>query len=204
MSLRKRFHAWLLSRATVRYDATVNRYKVELFAGIKGMVVEIGPGPGSNLKYYPKDITLVGIEPNIFMHRYFDAEARKLGLQNMKLITASAEHIPLKDNVADAVVSTLVLCSVADPGRVLEEVRRVLKPGGKFIFLEHVAARKKSPLYLAQKIFKPFWKLIADGCNPDRETLTSINKAGFEKISAVPLKIGKSIISPHIAGVALK
>ncbi|MDO8510059.1 MAG: class I SAM-dependent methyltransferase [bacterium] len=204
MSFRKRLHAWLLAKGAESPEVETERLKRELFSGMRGLVVEIGSGPGSNLPYFPKGITLVAVEPNSHMREYFEARAHTIGFNNYKFLTSSAEEIPLGDNTADAVVSTRVLCSVRDLTKVLHEVRRLLKPAGEFIFIEHVAAPRRSLLYFFQKIFKLPWGFIADGCRPDQETLYLIKRAGFSEVKAESLKIGNGLIAPHIFGIARK
>ena len=122
----------------------------------------------------------------------------------MELRTGSAERLDVEDATADAVVSTLVLCSVADLAAVLKEIRRVLKPGGRFVFIEHVAAPQGTWLRRAQRAFRPLSKTFADGCQPDRETWRAIEAAGFAQVDLEHFRAPAPIISPHIAGVAVK
>ncbi|XP_049931906.1 uncharacterized protein LOC116247368 isoform X4 [Nymphaea colorata] len=117
----------------------------------------------------------------------------------------AGEGLPAEDCSMDFVVGTLVLCSVKDVRATLEEVLRVLKPGGRFIFLEHVAALDGTPLRLLQGILNPLQKFFADGCHLNRETGKEISKAGFSDVdlnmSFVP---GLALLSPHVYGVAIK
>jgi len=107
--------------------------------GVPNYVLEIGPGAGPNLAYFSPHIRWVGIEPNPFMHPYLRRQAERLN-RTVEIRDASAERVPLQDNSVDAVVSTLVLCSVKDVSGALQEILRVLRPGGRFVFIEHVAA----------------------------------------------------------------
>lgn len=118
---------------------------------------------------------------------------------------AEAEHLEFADNSIDAVVSTLVLCSVEDLEGTLQEILRVLKPGGRFYFLEHVAAPQGTWLRRMQQWIRPVWKKLGDGCRPDRETWVALEQAGFEQVEyqrfSAPVP---AIVRPQIIGVAMK
>ena len=106
-------------------------------------LMEIGPGTGANLAYMPKGCRWIGIEPNQYMHDRLRTKASKHSIE-ADFAVASAEGIAVDDETIDCVVSTLVLCSATDPAKVLSEVKRALKPDGRFYFIEHVAAPKKT------------------------------------------------------------
>jgi ubiquinone/menaquinone biosynthesis C-methylase UbiE len=185
------------------YEPLVIDRKQSLFNELAGTVLEIGPGIGTNLYLYPPSICWIGVEPNPYMHHYIRATAEQLGL-TIDLRLGTAEQIDLADASVDAAVSTLVLCSVSDPVQSVREVLRVLKPGGRFIFVEHVAAPKGSGHRLFQRLFRPIWVSLAGNCHPDRETWTLIEQAGFAEVQIdhFPLPVG--LTSPHIAGYAKK
>jgi len=196
--------ALLQARLNGRYELSIAARKQALFAGIRGDVLEIGPGTGVNLVYLPVGIRWIGIEPNRFMHRYL----RELGLQlglSTDIRVGTAEQLPIPDNSMDVVISTQVLCSVVDPARVVHEIQRVLKPGGRFLFVEHVAAASGTALRRWQRLARPISALIGDGCHPDRETWSDIEQAGFAHIQLEHFEIESAVLSkPHIAGVATK
>ncbi len=198
-----RFNAWLLHKGSDRYNERVDERKRNLFSGLSGDVLEIGPGTGANLEYYPDKISLTGLEPNPHMQDYLKEKARRTG-RTIEIITGMAEDIPAAADSFDAVVSTLVLCSVDSLHDSLAEIKRVLKPGGQFIFLEHVAAPQKSWLRTAQRFIKPLWKRMADGCHPDRETWKSIEKTGFQHVEIKHFKLSFPIVGSHIMGRAIK
>ncbi len=200
---RKRVFAWMMSKGNAKYERAVAERKRALLGALSGTVVEIGPGAGANLSYFPPGIRWIGMEPNPFMHAYLRREAERHGLQ-VDLRTGSAERLEVEDASVDAVVSTLVLCSVANLLGVLEEIRRVLKPGGRFVFIEHVAAPQGTWLRSVQRAFRPLSKTFADGCHPDRETGRAIESAGFAPLDLEHFRAPAPIISPHIAGVAVK
>ncbi|WP_392477824.1 class I SAM-dependent methyltransferase [Nostoc sp. C110] len=199
----KRFFAWMMAQSSSTYDNIVGERKRSLFANLQGKVLEIGPGTGPNLPYYPKDIHWIGIEPNPHMHSYLQKQAKKLGL-NIDLRIGNAEWLDAEDNSIDTVVSTLVLCSVPNIDYTLQAILRVLKPGGRFLFIEHVAAPKGTVLRQVQSAIRPIWQVIGDGCHPDRETLIALENAGFASINYERFDAQLPIVSPHIIGVATK
>ena len=198
-----RIHAWVLANLGHRYERMVASRKRELFAGIGKSVLEIGPGTGPNLAYYPPGVRWLGVEPNPFMHPYLQKAAAQAGLQ-IDLRSGTAERLPADDNSMDTVVSTLVLCSVADPETALQEVLRVLKPGGRFLFLEHVAAPEGTFLRRVQTFIRPLWKIIGDGCHPDRDTGPAIEHAGFSEVTYENFRLPLGPVATQIVGVALK
>lgn len=198
-----RLNAWLLHRGSDRYNERVDNRKRELFSGLSGKVLEIGPGTGANLEYYPDGVSLAGLDPNPHMQEYLKEKAQQTG-REIKVITGRAEDIPAADEVFDAVVSTLVLCSVDSQKNSLAEIKRVLKPGGKFIFIEHVAAPNDSFSRRLQKFVKPLWVRVADGCHPDRETWKTIEDAGFADVGMERFRLSLPIVAPHIMGTAIK
>lgn len=199
----KSVFAWMMAHLSAKYEKAVGDRKQALFATIHGNVLEIGPGTGPNLSYYPKDIHWIGIEPNSYMHPYLNKEAEKLGL-NIDIRTGTAERIDAEDNSIDTVVSTLVLCSVPSLSATLQEILRVLKPSGRFLFIEHVAAPQGTLLRKVQSGIKPIWKVVADGCNPDRETWIALDNAGFESVNYQYFEAPFPIVSPHIIGIGNK
>jgi len=183
--------------------------KKELFSKLSGQVLEIGPGTGVNLIFYPKEINWVGIEPNKAMHPYLQEKAKNHGI-DVELFEGITKEFGIKDNFFDFVVCTLVLCSVSSVSDLLREIQRVLKPGGKFLFLEHVVDNKNSFRRLVQKVL-PFtpWLYFSDGCHPGRDTAKYIQKAGFNNIKYQSyLQERKGVIiwvnKPHIYGYAIK
>ncbi|MEH1817663.1 MAG: class I SAM-dependent methyltransferase [Nostoc sp.] len=199
----KRFFALMMAKSSGTYDKIVGERKLSLFANLQGKVLEIGPGTGPNLPYYPKDIHWIGIEPNPHTHSYLKKQAEKLNL-NIDLRIGNAEWLDAEDNSIDTVVSTLVLCSVPNIDYTLQAILRVLKPGGRFLFIEHVAAPQGSLLRQLQNRISPIWKVIGDGCHPDRETWIALENAGFSSINYERFDAKLPIISPHIIGVATK
>ncbi|NNE83912.1 MAG: methyltransferase domain-containing protein [Alphaproteobacteria bacterium] len=208
-NLRQRLFANLMAGQDQLNYELHHEKKAQLFEGISGTVVEIGPGTGVNLQFLGEGVEWIGIEPNEAMHQHLRNEARALG-REIKLYTGFAEDTGIADNSIDFVISTLVLCSVSDLAGTLYEITRVLKPGGRFIFLEHVADKKGTFRRLVQKTvpFTP-WRFFADGCEPGREIGETIEEAGFANVEYKKImQEGPGIIlainRPHIFGVATK
>jgi ubiquinone/menaquinone biosynthesis C-methylase UbiE len=180
---RQRAFAWALAHLNKKYERFVQKYKQRLFADLSGTVLEIGPGSGANLRYFAREgIRWIGIEPNPFMCQYLEEGATRLGIQ-IEMRSGTADDLPVPDGSVDAVVSTLVLCCVADQQLTLREIVRVLKPGGKFVFIEHVAAPSGTRLRRFQNWVTPLWRRLGDGCHPNRETWIELEKAGFDKLT---------------------
>ena len=201
--VRARVFVYLLRAVNARYELWIAERKRALMGDLSGTVLEIGPGTGVNLGYYAPGVRWIGIEPNVYMQPHLRKEAEARGLQ-VDLRTGVAERLDAADNSVDAVVSTLVLCSVSSIERVLKEVQRVLKPGGKFVFIEHVAAPKGSWLRWLQLILRPCCRFFAEGCHPDRETWRAIDRAGFAEVKYEHFRAPLPVVSPQIAGVAIR
>ncbi|HKL19788.1 MAG TPA: class I SAM-dependent methyltransferase [Halalkalibaculum sp.] len=178
-------------------------YKEELFSGLSGSILEIGAGTGANLDYYPQELDLWMLEPSPYMRNYLQEKAKEAD-QNIHMISGFAENMPFPAEKFDAVVATLVLCSVEDVEESLSEIYRVLKPGGRFYFIEHVAARENSWLRTLQNWITPLWKVIADGCHPNRNTAEWIRRSGFTDVQIERTRVNIPVVGPHIIGSAVK
>jgi ubiquinone/menaquinone biosynthesis C-methylase UbiE len=143
------------------------RHRTELLATVHGDVVEIGFGTGLNLPYYPKGVLkLTAVDPNAGMHRLAQKRVRRSGIEvDHRLV--SGERLPFEDNRFDCAVSTFTLCSIADVNQALGEVHRVLKPGGRFLFLEHGLSPEPSVLQWQRRL-NWLQMCLANGCHLDR------------------------------------
>ena len=202
-SWRARAFAWGMAHGTGPYERWMAERKRSLLGNLSGEVVEIGPGSGNNLSYLPREVRWTGIEPNPFFHPYIRKEAARLD-RPVRLRVGLAEHLELEDASVDAVVGTLVLCSVDRVEAVLEEILRVLKPGGRYCFLEHVAAPEGSRLRWFQGAVRPVWSSLLDGCRPDADTRVRIARAGFAQLNWEDFQGPLPVVSPHICGFAEK
>lgn len=164
------------------YETSIRAVKDSLFARLdaRGVrdVVEIGVGTGPNMRYYG-DMRVTGVEPNAASHAYAAANAAKHGLERFDVIEGVAENLPMPDASADAVVGTLVNCSVASVARAAAEAKRVLRPGGVYLFLDHVAAPSGTPLLALQKTLEPLNRIAYEGCRLTRDPVADIEAAGF-------------------------
>jgi ubiquinone/menaquinone biosynthesis C-methylase UbiE len=198
-----RLQAKLMAKRAPAYNQMVGDRKYILLGNLTGTVLEIGPGTGTNLPFYRSDIHWIGVEPSLAMHPYLTEQAAKARLTG-ELRTGIAEALDVADNYVDAVVSTLVLCSVEDQHQALAEIKRVLKPGGKFVFIEHVAAPEGTSTRRWQEWLTPVSKAVADGCHPNRETWKAIAQAGFTQVEIEHFALPVALEGPHIAGFAVK
>ncbi|HTO99297.1 MAG TPA: class I SAM-dependent methyltransferase, partial [Myxococcales bacterium] len=144
-----------------------------------------------------------GVDPNPFMEGYLRAEAARLGIP-IQFHLGTAESLPLPDGSVDAVISTLALCSTASQEQALQEALRVLKKGGRLLFLEHVAAPRGTRLRTLQDLVTPFWRRLGDGCRPNRETWVALERAGFASLTYQRFTAPTFLISPEIVGQAAK
>lgn len=150
-----------------------------LLAGARGRTLELGAGTGLNLGHYPAAVSeLVLTEPEPPMAAKLEAGVRARGLP-ARVVRSGAEELPFADASFDTVVATLVFCTVTDLGRSLDEVGRVLAPGGQLLYLEHV--RHPDPARARrQERLTPIQRRVACGCHLDRATPAAIAQAGFE------------------------
>ncbi|KAF8399496.1 hypothetical protein HHK36_015362 [Tetracentron sinense] len=206
------FYAVTIDKSMKLYEAEVAGYKAKLFTSLRGKankVLELGIGTGPNLKYYASDasVHVFGVDPNKKMEKYAQtaAVAAGLPLSNFNFIQAVGEALPLSDASMDAVIGTLVLCSVKDVNMTLEEVKRVLKPGGLYLFVEHVAAQDGTALRFLQGVLDPLQQTVSDGCHLTRETGKDISEAGFSDLDInMAFFSTLSLIGPHVYGIACK
>lgn len=161
-------------------ETAFSGWRQELLAGARGRVLEVGVGTGKNLPYYPDgtEVTAIDFSPNMI------ARARKrreeLALKNIELIEMDVQELDFADASFDTVVSTCVFCSVPLPVAGLRELRRVLKPEGRMLMLEHVRSKKPLTGFLMD-ILNPL-PLYIYGANINRHTLTNLREAGFTDI----------------------
>ena len=204
-TLRARFHAWALAKAHKTMHETYGDRKKAMFGDLKGTVLEVGPGPGTNFSYYPKEIELLALEPNPFMHSHLRRQADAHGLK-VDIRSTKGEQMDVPNSSVDFVVGTLVMCSVSNQRMVIAEVLRALKPGGKFLFIEHVAAARGTRLRRGQNLVRRPWRWLSEGCMPNRETWSAIESGGFAELELERFRadVPMPLVSPHIAGVATK
>ncbi len=156
-------------------------YRERVLAGAEGRVLEIGIGAGANLKWYPASVKeIIGLEPSarlISMARHAAAQSPQR-IAAVNFMEASAEAIPLEPGTVDTVVMTWTLCSIPAPLQALREMRRVLKPGGQILFVEHGQSPDGSVKKWQDRL-TPIWKRIAGGCHLNRPISALLEQAGF-------------------------
>jgi SAM-dependent methyltransferase len=174
----------------------------ELLAGAHGSVLEIGAGTGLNLRHYPVGLEeLVLVEPGELIADRMDLSLAPDGVPT-RLVRAPAEHLPFAEGAFDVVVSTLVLCTVSDPARAVAEIVRVLKPGGRLLFCEHVGAKSGWRRALQRRSARA-WAAFADGCRCDRPTLATIeSQMRVESVKHGSWRGMPAIVKPLIWGRA--
>lgn len=153
-------------------------YRRRLVASASGTVLEIGAGYGATFPGYPDAVTrVIALEPDPHLRRAAESAAADSRVP-IVVREGVAEHLPLGDGSIDTVVASLVLCSVTDQAAALREVRRVLRPGGRLLYYEHVRSAHASVAVL-QDLLTPCWAFTAGGCHPNRDTESAISAAGF-------------------------
>lgn len=178
-------------------------HKRRVLADLPPTVVELGAGVGANVPYLRPGSTLVAIEPNVPMHRRLRAAAERRGV-HLDLRERVAERTGLAGQSVDTVISSLVLCTVRDPGEVLAEVRRILRPGGTFRFVEHVAARAGTPTRTLQRALRRPWAWTFEGCSCERDLAGLLRAAGFARVDIEPFRLHTPFVpfNTQIAGIA--
>jgi SAM-dependent methyltransferase len=179
------------------------RRRRRLLAEARGEVLEIGAGTGLNLRHYPADLDrLVLAEPGPRIGSHIDLDRAPAGVA-ARLIGAPAEELPFEDASFDTVVSTLVLCTVTDPERAVAEIARVLRPDGRLLFLEHVAADGGWRRTM-QRRSADAWASFADGCRCDRHTLATIEaRMEVEALERASWRGMPAIVKPLVSGRAV-
>jgi SAM-dependent methyltransferase len=202
--VRGRLNSWFLAAADEPMHREYGARKRRIFGDLPDTIVELGPGSGANFRYYPRGTCVIAVEPNPMMLKRMYAQAVRYGVE-IDLRHAGAEGMEVESESADLVVSTLVLCSVRDPDRVLSEVRRVLRPGGRFAFLEHVAAEPGSRLRRVQERVRRPWAWLGEGCQLNRDTARTIESAGFSQLAIERFDGPKRTpFQPHVSGFATR
>jgi SAM-dependent methyltransferase len=176
-----------------------------LLGALRGTVLELGPGAGAGLRHYSPNVRWIGVEPDAGQRARLRHEAARLG-RRAQVLPGRAERLDLADGSVDAAVGSLVLCSVTDQAVALAELYRVLRPGGRYVFAEHVAAPAGTWLRRAQCAWAALAGTFGARCAPDRDSLPAIERAGFDVVELHsylrPGPFGAGI--PHIAGAAVR
>ncbi len=199
---------WLVRHALRHPDAVLPKYFADLLEGVHGRVVEIGCGRGTLFPYYPGTVDeLLGVEPNVWSR----CEAAKAGSQlafpvRVLEINEADGNLPIGTSSIDVVVCCETLCSVAEPDRILVEVRRTLRPGGELRIYEHVLASSGMGRMVQRIVDRMGWPRLLGGCHTSRDTVRMISAVGFEWVSLRCIWYARMLIlwpaGPHVIGRA--
>lgn len=229
-NFRHRIFAWISCKFADMKTQEYEDFKSTAFASLKEMsshdpklkeektlrILEIGAGVGANFGMYPDNTRLIVADPNPYFEKYFrDNVAKFPNIKTSTIIVAKGEDIDMvQSNSVDVVVTTLVLCSVSDVAKVVSQVKRVLVPGGKYIFVEHVKEWDKknhgTRRFLQSLLTNlGMWPFLFDGCHLNRNPLSAIEAVGFSNVSVdeqyAPMPAWfMSVAAPHLKGVATK
>ncbi|WP_158630440.1 class I SAM-dependent methyltransferase [Glycomyces terrestris] len=202
------FARWYPKAAASIEDRGLGEQRARLLAGLSGRVLEVGSGHGANFPHYPPAVTeLVAVEPEAALRDLAREQADGLGLA-ATVLDGQAERLAFENDSFDAVVSTLVLCSVEDQDRALAEIHRVLKPGGRLVLLEHVGSENRNLRALEYLFDVVIWSHVMGGCHTSRGTGAALAAAGFDTAGLEPRRLPylpyPLKASPHLAGEARK
>jgi ubiquinone/menaquinone biosynthesis C-methylase UbiE len=195
---------WLYDLAGRRAEkGELGEQRRALVSRLEGTVLEVGAGTGLNLPHYERASRVVAVEPDLGMAGRLRKRAPQAAVP-VEVVAASAESLPYEDETFDTTVITFVLCSVDDPQAALAEVRRVLKPGGRLVVLEHV--RGEGRLARWQDRLTPLHRRLAGDCHLNRETRNELAAAGFDVTDVQSVRIPGShpLVRSGIQGVAIK
>jgi ubiquinone/menaquinone biosynthesis C-methylase UbiE len=186
-------------------EAGLRDVRREVLAGASGRTIDIGAGTGVNLELFPEAVTdLVLAEPDPHMAKRL---RRRLGESSRQAeqVVAPAESLPFEDSSFDTAAFTLVLCTVPDPRAALAEAARVLRPGGRLLFVEHVRSEDPGLARWQDRLERP-WRFIGDGCHCNRDTVASIEAAPFtlESVERGVLPKAPPLVRPLVRGSAVR
>ena len=202
--LRAFFYDSLLAKSE---EACLMEWRSELVKHVHGNVLEIGAGTGANILFYPKNgIELTLSEPDKHMRTQLEEKVKDERLDHVTISSHTIEENHRPDATFDCVVSTLVCCSVPNLASAFSEIKRILKPDGYFIFLEHVGAEKGTRRRRWQNRLTPLWCKISGNCHLNRETEIALKNAGFtfKEIKRESMRKATPLVRPTIRGIAIK
>jgi SAM-dependent methyltransferase len=199
--------AWANAKFFESMDGYLHRRlgarKKALFADLPPIVVELGSGAGASMRYLAPGSRLLAVEPNPHAHDALRRNAARYGI-DLEIREERAESTGLASASVDAVICTLVLCTVEDQAAALAEVHRILRPGGRLVFIEHVGSGP-GPLRAMQRLLRRPWRYVFDGCCLDRDTAAAIAATGFTDVRIEQYRLGGVFVPvwPQISGVAV-
>ena len=198
--------AYIYDIGMARFEkACLKHWRRELLEDAHGDVLEIGAGTGASIEHYSDRVTkLVLTEPDQHLRRLMRSRISGKGVDTLQISDGTAEHMSAEDESLDCVVAFLVCCSVANLRTTLEEMRRVLKTGGHFVFLEHVAATEGTARRRWQNRLTPLSRTMGY-CHLNRETEEAIIRAGFKMKEIKRESVHQALLTRQtIRGIAEK
>ncbi|MBW3618646.1 MAG: class I SAM-dependent methyltransferase [Actinobacteria bacterium] len=188
-------------------DGGLAEHRARLLEGLSGEVLEVGAGNGMNFRHYPPSVTRVlAVEPEPYLRRQAQRNAAEAGVP-VEVVDGVAGELPVPDRSYDAVVCSLVLCSVPDQRAALVDVRRALRRGGELRFFEHVVSPGRPLATVQRALDATVWPLVAGGCHAARDTASAIEAAGFELVELDRFRFPAGPVpaptAPHILGRAV-
>ncbi|HWO16773.1 MAG TPA: class I SAM-dependent methyltransferase [Solirubrobacterales bacterium] len=175
----------------------------EVLAGARGRTIDLGAGTGANIGLFPEAVTdLIYAEPDPHMAKRLREKLAESG-ERGEIVEAPAQSLPFEDSSFDTAVFTLVLCTVPDPAAALAETARVLKPGGKLLFVEHVRSDDPGVARWQDRLERP-WRFLADGCHCNRNTVATIEASPLqlERVAGGDLPKALPLVKPLVWGSA--
>lgn len=176
-----RINAWFFAFMDWYQHWKYAKRKEQMFAQLPDEIVELGAGAGANFRYFRPGTKVIAVEPSVYMHAPLRRAAERHRIE-LDVRSSGAEKIDLPDQSVDAVVASLVLCTVPDPDAAIAEVKRILRPGGKLVCIEHVAAPRQTFVgWIQRLVFRP-WRWFFEGCHTHRDTEAALRAAGFSDV----------------------
>jgi ubiquinone/menaquinone biosynthesis C-methylase UbiE len=196
------------TRLSASMEPVVGQHRDRVLAGLTGSVLEVGAGNGLNFSHYPRSVTSVlAVEPEPHLRMIAEAAARQAPVP-ITVTAGTADHLPADDASFDAVVASLMLCSVPDQRAALREMLRVLRPDGELRFMEHVRSEAPTQLRVQRFADATIWPACFGGCHASRDTVAEITAAGFRITELTRYELPESRVpwptTPHASGVAVK
>jgi ubiquinone/menaquinone biosynthesis C-methylase UbiE len=199
-------HHPVFARFYERISATADRrggdqHRAELLDGLTGRVIEVGAGNGRNFAHYPSSVTeVVAVEPEPRLRAAAEARVAQARVP-VRVVDGVAGRLPAEDGSFDAGVASLVLCTVPDPDAALAELHRVIRPGGELRFYEHVVSSRPAAARVERALDATIYPRLAGGCHLARDTVATIERAGFEIRACRRFAFGPSALGPQVAHV---
>jgi ubiquinone/menaquinone biosynthesis C-methylase UbiE len=184
-------------------EAGLREMRRRTLAAASGRTIDLGAGTGANLDLYPAAVSeLIFVEPNPHMLKRLRVKVGEAGV-DAEVVEAPAERLPFEDSSFDTAVFTLVLCTVPDPAAALAEAARVLRPGGRLLFVEHVRAEDAGLARWQDRLERP-WRFVGDGCHCNRDTVASIEASPLtlERVERDRLPKAPPLVRPLVWGSA--